>query len=383
MLFRAAILLTVSGAVLCGQKAQVSYAEGLFFPGVADSNSPIHWSGGKMYAYNSDGLPIRSEGADIESLRYARATYLLNATINPWWIEATYKDDDGTLYGWYHHEIYSFCDTIEDRYVGVPVIGAVVSYDNGRVFYDLGFVLADGNEPKCEAKNGYFAGGHGDFSVILDREKKYFYFFFSSYGGPQTEQGVAVARMAFDDRGQPVDRVWKYLDGEWASPGLYGRLTPIFTVRTPWDSEFTDAYWGPSVHYNRELGEFVMLVNHACCVPGWPPEGIYISFNGKLDNPKGWGEPEKIINGGGWYPMVVGEEAGDTDKEAGARARFFMGSDSFWELTFKKGETGVVPLDAFPGVSTRGETRQRRSRPFRSKPQTAAAPSASTQSKPQ
>jgi hypothetical protein len=47
--------------------------------------------------------------------------------------------------------------------MGVPVIGAVVSTDNGHTFTDLGFVLTDGNEAKCDAQNGYFAGGHGDF----------------------------------------------------------------------------------------------------------------------------------------------------------------------------------------------------------------------------
>ena len=66
---------------------------------------------------------------------------------------------------------------------------------------DLGTVLeARPNTLKPEAQNGYFAGGHGDFSVILDQEQRYFYFLFDNYSGPLEHQGVAVARMAFEDR---------------------------------------------------------------------------------------------------------------------------------------------------------------------------------------
>ncbi len=344
MVLRIGFLICLAAGSAWAQKVEVVEAEGVYFPGVADSNSPIHWANGKRYVYNSDGVPIRSEGVELSGMRYARAAYLLESAVSPWWLEATYKDDDGTIYGWYHHEIYSYCAMDGDRYIGVPVIGAVVSKDNGHTFRDLGIVLSDGYEPNCEAKNGYFAGGHGDFSVIVDKEKKNLYFFFSVYGGPANEQGVAIARMAVADRSNPTGNVWKYQDGKWESPGISGKVTPIFTVRTPWESANTDAFWGPSVHYNRELGEFVMLLNHACCEPNWPAEGIYVSFNGDLENPKGWGEPERIIEGGGWYPMAVGLAIGDTDKTAGARARLFMGSDSQWELIFRTGQTGVLPL---------------------------------------
>ena len=345
MLLRLGVLVYLSALPVWTQKVEVAEAAPVYFPGVADSNSPIHWANGKRYVYNSDGLPIRSEGVDLAGMRYARATYLLNSTVSPWWMEATYRDEaDGTIYGWYHHEVYDYCPMNGDRFMGVPVIGAVVSKDNGHTFQDLGPVLSDGYEPNCEAKNGYFASGHGDFSVIVDKAKKTFYFFFSVYGGPASEQGVAVARMAFEDRANPAGTVWKYHDEKWESPGISGKVTPIFTVRTPWESENADAFWGPAVHYNRELDEFVMLLNRACCAPDWPAEGIYVSFNGDLKNPKGWSAPDRIVEGGGWYPMAVGLETGDTDKTAGARARFFMGSDSHWELIFRKGRTGVLPI---------------------------------------
>jgi hypothetical protein len=51
--------------------------------------------------------------------------------------------------------------------------------------------------------------------------------------------------------------------------------------------------------------------------------------------------------------MAVGLAEGDTDKEAGARARFFMGSDSNWELIFRKGQQGVLPLTISRGRKSR------------------------------
>jgi hypothetical protein len=45
----------------------------------------------------------------------------------------------------------------------------VRSRDNGATWEDLGFVLtAPDDSLDCQALNGYFAGGHGDFSVALD-----------------------------------------------------------------------------------------------------------------------------------------------------------------------------------------------------------------------
>ena len=48
-----------------------------------------------------------------------------------------------------------------------------------------------------------------------------------------------------------------------------------------------------------------------------------------LDDPTLWSPPQRLVEGGSWYPQVMGIEAGTgTDKEAGARARFFMGGTS-------------------------------------------------------
>ncbi len=126
------------------------------------------------------------------------------------WIEATWQDSDGTLYAWYHHEPSGVCpnDTLT-----APQIGALRSTDNGPDFEDLGIVLTALPVINCDAQNGFFAGGNGDFSVMFDSGTGYFYFFFSTYAGDVTDQGVAVARMAYANRKRPRGHVFKYYRG--------------------------------------------------------------------------------------------------------------------------------------------------------------------------
>jgi len=97
-----------------------------------------------------------------------------------------------------------------------------------------------------------------------------------------------------------------------------------------------DAFWGPSVHWNTYLEQYVMLLNHAKD-SAWSQEGIYISFAPRLDDPSLWTKPVKILDGGIWYPQVMGLEDGSgTDKVAGRQARFFMGGVSQHLIQFTK-----------------------------------------------
>ena len=90
------------------------------------------------------------------------------------------------------------------------------------------------------------------------------------------------------------------------------------------------------MHWNVYLGQYVMLLNHAKDT-NWKQDGIYVSFNPRLDNPTGWSTPVKILSGGRWYPQVMGIEAGaGTDKVAGRWARFFMGGSSEHMIQFIK-----------------------------------------------
>lgn len=198
----------------------------------------------------------------------------------------------------------------------------------------LGIVLRSGNPPTCWAANGYFASGHGDFSVALDQNREYFYILFSTYGGDVTSQGVAIARMPFASRRNPVGAVWKYYGGSWSEPGIAGRVSTVFPAIVGWEAADTDAFWGPSIHWNTYLQRYVVLMNRSCCWPDWPQEGVYISMNADLSDPSGWTSPHRIIEGGDWYPWVKGTGAKETSAVAGQRVRLFMRSSSEWRIVF-------------------------------------------------
>ena len=183
----------------------------------------------------------------------------------PFWMESVWRDGEGVLVGWYHHEPWGVCDDLT-----APLIGAAYSKDDGESWHDLGIVMRAADPADCKAKNGYFAGGHGDFTVIPDRTGRFLYFLFGNYGGELASQGIAIARLSIADRWAPAGAVWKYREGAWREPGLGGRVTPVFRAQVPWQAEKTDAFWGPSVHWNSYLGTYVILMNRACCARGWP-----------------------------------------------------------------------------------------------------------------
>jgi len=244
-------------------------------------------------------------------------------------------DEDGAVYGWYHHEPGGIC---VGNNLTAPEIGAVVSRDGGKTFEDLGIVLRSGDTVDCSAKNGFFAGGHGDFSVILDRERTYFYFLFTNYGGDPEQQGIAMARLAFHDRASPQARVWKFFEGGWTEPGTTGKVTPVLHTRVSWQRADTDSFWGPAIHWNTHLEKYVVLLTRACCEPNWPQDGIYVTFNADLSRPQAWSMPQlvltEIILGPGYYPQVIGVGPGESDTLAGEVARLYLQGKSGWEIVF-------------------------------------------------
>jgi len=306
-------------------------------PGDCDCNSPAHWDGDTLYLFNSAGHPWRSAGPDLEHLDrdYRQCTYD-NRVHGGRWIECTWKADDGTLYGWYHFEPGGLCPGTT---LTAPRIGAVRSTDNGAHWKDLGVILeARAGTLRCDTTNYFFAGGNGDFSAMLDPAQEYFYFFISVYAGAPAEQGVGVARMRWADRDAPVGKVFKWHQGRWDEPGLGGRITPFLAARQDWHRADVDAFWGPSIHWNSHLGQYVLLLNRAVN-RHWKQEGIYVSFNQQLENPAGWCTPMKILDATGddrWYPQVLGTDKSkrETDKLAGRAARLFVRGQSRWEILF-------------------------------------------------
>lgn len=304
---------------------------------MVDGNSPGFWQDGRLRIYTSTGLPVSMSGVDLFSLQEDLPPTVEPADHYPLWIEAVWPDDDGTVYAWYHHEATQVC---AGNGLAAPSIGALVSTDGGSSFRDLGIVLSSGDPPDCRAQNGFFAGGHGDFSVILDQNREYFYFLFTNYGGLASSQGVAIARMAFKDRASPVGAVAKFYLSDWSEPGLGGMLTPFLPAVVPWNRSNTDSFWGPAVHWNTYLNTYVVLLNRACCRTNWPQEGIYVTFNPDLSKPAAWTAPAKVLDDPhGYYPQAFGVVTGETDTLTGQPARLLIKGESKWEILFSEWAT--------------------------------------------
>jgi hypothetical protein len=320
----------------------------------ADSNSPTHWSNGTLYAINSEGAAFRSSGADLLHLGNSAQIRYQDPILNyMWlWIESTSKAADGTLYGWYHQEILNRCPPRHDAKVmeGYPAfarIGALRSTDDGATWKDLGYVVGGRDDDlKCQSGNIWYAGGAGDFAVVLDKDKQYFYLYFTNYPTEPTEQGVAVARVRYADRDAPVAKVERWYRGGWVEPGLGGHSTPVFPATGDLFLRDAQSYWGPVIHWNTYLQRYVMILNRFRDTT-WATEGIYMSFNRDIGDPLGWSKPTKImdrdeaIHGGppkrsnGFYAELVGTSVGETDKIASQNVRLFLDGVSRWEITFR------------------------------------------------
>jgi len=316
--------------------------EPLSLPSAADCNSPCWWSENGFNILTSTGHPILSSGTDVEHLRP-----IGDVSFTAWrdggrWIESVHQEPNGWLLGWYHNEPAHYIPA--EYQVGrqfpmtAPFIGAVISYDNGLSWDDLGLVLTGGADTlNLSERNFWFAGGNGDFSVILDRAGEYFYFLFGTYYRDVNQQGISLARMRYEDRFGPVGKVYKWFEGDWQEKGLNGKVTPIVPVRSSWYSPQPDTFWGPSVHWNHHLQQYVILMNHAID-PTWKQEAIYLSLAEDISDPGSWSAPVRLLESKGWYPQVVGGDTArrETEREAGETARLFIHGISKHCLRFSR-----------------------------------------------
>jgi hypothetical protein len=332
--------------------ASLEPASQLSFPAPTDSNSPAFWRMRRgvstLSVLNSTGAPILATGAAIDDINVLGPAALNDPIAGGWWMEAVVPDHRGVLYGYYHNEQTDVCTGSEKA---APRIGAARSFDGGRTWSDLGFILeaVPGSE-NCQTLNRYFVGGVGDFSVILDQDRKYLYLFFSAYVSEVGDQGVAVGRMRWSDRDRPAgqvsvwdDGVWRYPQAEENDRWIHAAARPIFPASRSWHGRNADAFWGPSVHWNTHLEKYVMLLNRARDSE-FRQEGIYLSLSESLENPREWPSPYQILAGRKWYPQVIGLEAGTgTDKLAGRRARLFIGGVSEHEIVFQRPDEVAAP----------------------------------------
>ncbi len=340
-------------------RAALTAALPLALPGNVDSNSPLVWDlengQGRLFVMTShSGEPSIASGPALERLGTPAKVTLLPHPGYGVWMEAVVSDDVETWYGFYHNEWPATACGRDDRFV--PRIGAAKSTDRGRSWQDLGIVIqAMQSTTACDSDNRYVIGGVGDLSVMLDHDKQYLYIFYSQYQRQREAQGVAVARLQWADRDRPAGRIAIWRDGIWEpnagrrefSPLLPGAMrrrlewtypaaSPLVSPSLAWHDadDKVDAFWGPAVHWNTALEQYVMLLNRAKD-ENYAQEGIYVSFTPTLDDPSQWSTPQKILTGGKWYPQVVGSALGNgTDKIAGASARFFMSGRSDWMISF-------------------------------------------------
>ena len=103
--------------------------------------------------------------------------------------------------------------------------------------------------------------------------------------------------------------------GTW----VYPAGTPLVAAARPFHDgqPSADVYWGPSIHWNTYLEQYVMLLNRAKDEQ-FGQDGIYVSFAPSIGDPAAWSPPRRLLEGGGWYPQVAGLDLGSgTDKLAG------------------------------------------------------------------
>ena len=157
------ILIALASTSACfAQYAVALPAPPVNLPKVIDGNTAAMWADGELHIFHSTGVPTRSKGPDQFQLANTEGVEFDSATHKPVWFEAVWRDDDGTLFLWYHNEPGGIC---KGSNLTLPRIGAAISYDNGKTVKDLGIVLESGDPADCDSKNGFFAGGHGDLPV--------------------------------------------------------------------------------------------------------------------------------------------------------------------------------------------------------------------------
>jgi hypothetical protein len=329
--------------------ARLIRAPRIDLPARIDSSNPAVWSlvrGIHQLVVISSwgGIPIRTSGATLERLRVEGPVGFRSHPGHGVWMEAIVPDAGGRWYGFYHHERPADRCGRPDRQL--PRIGALRSSDRGLTWEDLGIILdAPPGSEACDSANRFVLGGVGDLTAALDAGANDLYLYYSQYLRDGASQGVVVARLAWANRDAPAGKAAIWNNGAWLSAmqaadgsWSYPPGTPLFRNDRPFHdpSAENDIFWGPSIHWNTYLDQYVMLLNRAEN-DQFGQEGVYVSFSPTLAAPSRWSVPVRIFDGGDWYPQIIGEETGvGTDRITGKRARFFMLGRSDYFIQFAR-----------------------------------------------
>lgn len=322
-----------------------------------DSNSPVLRDGeGRAIAFVSHHKPIghsyrRIGRGDLAAFGAAEQVRL-SGDATPLvgkWLESVWPDPDGRLFGWLHAEV----PAPGALPLFVPEILRVVSGDGGRSWRFLGTLLrAPPALADPGARNGFLAGGYGDFCVLPDRERRWLYVATTCYVADERRQGIALLRHPLAARDATAEALAQRLEcrerGAWR-PLRAGEPPPVWLpVARGWSHHDPDAFWGPAIHWNRDLGRFIMLLSRSRAgAPAFRQDGVHWCWGGSLEAPEAWTAPRRLTRGGSWYPQVVGLGPHDGDAEAGASARFFMAGRSAWRIRFSlrpAGTPATAPL---------------------------------------
>jgi hypothetical protein len=256
-------------------------------------------------------------------------------------MEGVVVDEDGTWYGYYHNEIEADrqCGVAEDKVI--PRIGAARSHDHGLTWQSLGIVLeAPPRSYECDTTTTTLsaASATSACSAVVTRRTctsstPPTYATSGSRAWPSPGCLGRPRRPGRQDHGLAERQLGTRQRLPVANGAQPGSIPPRSrSFRRPIvarQRQVVDAFWGPSVHWNTHLQQYVMLLNRS--KDDWfTPEGIYVSFAPALDDPELWTPPVRILKGGKWYPQVIGLDRGEgTDKVAGEWARFFMSGTSY------------------------------------------------------
>ena len=267
------------------------------------------------------------------------------------WFESVIADEtDTTWYAYYHDELPAYVCGRPDR--SIPRIGAAVSIDRGVTWQNLGIILeAPPGSEVCSSTNRYVIGGVGDVSVMVDRDWKDVYLYFSNYGRDPATQGVLVARFPWADRDAPRGRVTVWAGRRVASTGCQaahrdrrgahrvGLSRRHADVRRR--ARGTTARQRPMRSGDLHCTGIPHCSSTSCCsiapkTNPSPTTGFTFRSRQRSTIPRAWSTPRKILSGGGWYPQVAGLEPGSgTDREMGRRGRFLVTGRSTRFIEFR------------------------------------------------
>lgn len=121
------------------------------FPAEVDSNSPAFWADGTLHVFNSLSHPYLSEGRNVALLMDPVGVLFRGGVSGPRWMESVIQGQDGTLYGFYHHEPVGVCD---GKGRTAPQIGAARSRDTDTVAGEYA---------------RFFMGGRSDHFIRFER----------------------------------------------------------------------------------------------------------------------------------------------------------------------------------------------------------------------